>query len=132
MPLPGWLGRLNRSVTNRVTRPFAGRLPGFAILTHAGRRTGRSHQTPVNIFRSGEGFVIALTYGRDTDWVRNVMAADGCIVLTRGSTIRLRDPHIVTDPRAMLVPAVIRPLLRVANVTQFLELRPEAARTETE
>jgi deazaflavin-dependent oxidoreductase (nitroreductase family) len=132
MPLPGWLGRFNRRVTNRVTRPFAGRLPGFAILTHTGRRTGRSHRTPVNIFRSGEGFVIALTYGRDTDWVRNVMAAGGCMVLTRASTFRLRDPHIVTDPRAMLVPSSIRPILRMANVTQFMELRPDASRGETE
>jgi hypothetical protein len=84
----------------------------------------------VNIFRSGEGFVIALTYGCDTDWVRNVLAAGGCIVLTRASTFRLHDPRIVTDPRAMLVPAPIRPVLRMTNVTQFMKLRPEATGTE--
>ena len=132
MPLPEWLGRFNRSITNRVTRPFAGRLPGFAILMHTGRRTGHSHRTPVNIFRSGERFVIALTYGRDTDWVRNVMASGSCIVLTRASTIRLHDPRIVTDPRAMLGPSPIRPILRMANVNQFMELWPDASRGETE
>jgi hypothetical protein len=77
----------------------------------------------VNIFRSGESYVVALTYGRDTDWVRNVMAAGGCVVLTRARTIRLHDPRIATDPLATLVPTPIRPILRLTRVTQFMVLR---------
>lgn len=123
MPLPGWLGRFNRNVTNRVTRWFAGRLPGFAIVTHTGRRTGRRYRTPVNIFRSGDAYVIALTYGRDRDWVRNVMAAGGCDVEARGAALHLEDPRIMTDVNATLVPVPIRPILRVARVTEFMELK---------
>ena len=54
MPLPKRLARFNRHVTNPVLRHVAGRLPWFAILTHVGRRTGRRHRIPVNLFR-GEG-----------------------------------------------------------------------------
>jgi deazaflavin-dependent oxidoreductase (nitroreductase family) len=122
MPLPDWLGRFNRTVTNRIVRSFAGRLPGFAILTHTGRRSGRRYRTPVNIFRSGDGFVIALTYGRERDWVRNVMAAGGCDVKTQGAALYLQDPHIVTDVSQTLVPGLVRPILKAVGVTEFMKL----------
>ena len=76
----------------------------------------------MNIFRSGEGYVIALTYGPDTDWVRNVMASGACVVQTRGSSVRLGDPRIVTDPDASLVPAPVRPILKALRVTRFVQL----------
>ncbi|MFG1711043.1 nitroreductase family deazaflavin-dependent oxidoreductase [Nonomuraea sp. M3C6] len=78
MPLPEAVARFNRTVTNRVTMPFAGRLPGLAVVHHKGRRSGRSYKTPVSIFRRPDGYVAALTYGPDRDWVKNVIAAGGC------------------------------------------------------
>jgi deazaflavin-dependent oxidoreductase (nitroreductase family) len=126
VPLPGWLARFNRRATNRLTGSFAGRLPGFAIITHEGRRSGRRHRTPVNIFRSGDDFVIALTYGRQRDWVRNVMAAGGCEIETQGITLHLRDPLIVTDASQTLVPFPVRPILRAIGVTEFMKLSPLA------
>jgi deazaflavin-dependent oxidoreductase (nitroreductase family) len=124
MPLPDWLAQMNRSVTNRITRPVAGRLPGFAVVVHTGVRTGKRYRTPVNLFRSGDRYVIALTYGRERDWVKNVLAAGGCEVETRGKTIRLTGPRIVRDERQTMVPAAIRPGLRAMNVDEFLELQP--------
>ena len=73
-----WLARINIVLTNRITSRFAARLPGFGILTHVGRKSGRVYRTPVNVFRVPEGFLIALTYGRESEWVRNVLAAGGC------------------------------------------------------
>jgi deazaflavin-dependent oxidoreductase (nitroreductase family) len=122
MPLPSWLARFNRGITNRVTRPVAGRLPGFAIVRHRGRRTGRLYRTPVNLFRRGDSVVIALTYGPDRDWVRNVLAAGECTVETRGRVLQLKGPRLVTDPHRGLVPAPVRPILRAIGVTQFLVL----------
>ena len=46
MALPKGLARFNRVVTNRVVGPFAARLPGFAIVTHVGRRSAASTPTP--------------------------------------------------------------------------------------
>jgi hypothetical protein len=35
---------------NPIMRPVAKNLPTFAILTHRGRKTGRSYRTPINVF----------------------------------------------------------------------------------
>jgi deazaflavin-dependent oxidoreductase (nitroreductase family) len=124
MPLPKGLARFNRVVTNRLVGPFAARLPGFAIVTHVGRRSGREHSNPVNLFRSGDRYVIALTYGADSQWVRNVLAAGDVHVLTRGRTIHLVELEVVHDERQSLVPPPVRPILRAANVSDFMLLRP--------
>jgi deazaflavin-dependent oxidoreductase (nitroreductase family) len=123
MPLPKGLARFNRVVTNRVVGPFAARLPGFAIVTHVGRRSGREHSNPVNLFRSGDRYVIALTYGADSQWVRNVLAAGEARVLTRGRSVRLVEPEVVHDPSRALVPAPVRPILGAASVSDFMLLR---------
>jgi deazaflavin-dependent oxidoreductase (nitroreductase family) len=123
MPLPKRLARFNRVVTNRVTGPFAARLPGFAIVRHVGRRSGREHANPVNLFHHGDRYVIALTYGADSQWVRNVMAAGDVRVRTRGRTIHLVEPEIVHDPTQSHVPAPIRPILRALGVSDFMVLQ---------
>jgi deazaflavin-dependent oxidoreductase (nitroreductase family) len=123
MPLPKRLARFNRVVTNPIVRHVAGRLPGFAIVNHVGRRSGRVYRSPVNLFRHGDRFVISLTYGADSQWVRNVLAAGEADVDTRSRRLHLVDPEIVHDPDQSLVPAAIRPILRAVNVTDFMLLR---------
>jgi deazaflavin-dependent oxidoreductase (nitroreductase family) len=54
-----------------------------------GGRTGQRYETPVNVFPTDDGYVFALTYGPNTDWVRNVLAAGSCELRKRGQTIRL-------------------------------------------
>jgi deazaflavin-dependent oxidoreductase (nitroreductase family) len=105
-------------VTNRVLGPAARRLPGFAIVHHVGRRSGRAFTTPVNLFRHGDEYVIALTYGADSQWVRNVLAAGAFEVETRGRIVRLANPVIVHD--RTLVPAGVRQVLGLINVGEFL------------
>ena len=122
MPLPKTLARFNRRVTNRVLGRFAGHVPGFAIVTHTGRRSARTYRTPVNLFRSGDTYVIALTYGADAQWVRNVEAAGGCELETRGARIRLVEPRIVHDPRRTRVPAPVRLPLAAIDVSDFMLL----------
>ena len=123
MPFPTWVARLNRRFTNRLVRSIAGRVPFWAIVRHTGRRSGASYRTPVTLFRRDGRYVIALTYGRDRDWVKNVLAAGGCEVETRGRTVQLTDPRIITDEERSLVPPVIRVFLKLLRVTEFMELR---------
>jgi deazaflavin-dependent oxidoreductase (nitroreductase family) len=123
MPLPKRLARFNRVVTNPVLQHAAKRLPGFAVVHHVGRRSGRAHSNPVNLFHHGDRYVIALTYGKDSQWVHNALAAGGIDVQTRGKRIHLTDPEIVHDPSAELVPAPVRPFLRALNVSDFMLLR---------
>lgn len=122
MPIPNAVARFNRTVTNRVTRPFAGRLPGFAIVHHTGRKSGRHYRTPVNIFPRHDGYIAALTYGPDRDWVRNVIAAGGCELEIRGKTLRVGEPEIVHDPARSDMPPGVRQFLGLIGVTDFLRL----------
>jgi len=123
VPIPKQIARFNTKVTNHVTRPFAAHLPGFAIVRHAGRRSGQIYETPVNMFRSGADYVIALTYGADSQWVKNVMAAGGCEVRTRGHTVRLTSPRVFSDPTRRAVPAAVRLPLQLLDVSDFMSLR---------
>ncbi|WP_033289968.1 nitroreductase family deazaflavin-dependent oxidoreductase [Amycolatopsis jejuensis] len=125
MVLPERIARFNRVVTNRVTKPVADKLPGFGVLIHRGRRSGKEFRTPLNIFRSADGFVVALTYGPDTDWVRNVFAAGGAEIITRGRKYRVHDPELVHDETRRPMPPGVRQFLGLVGVTDFLMLKRE-------
>ena len=131
MPLPRRLAAFNARVTNRLTGPFAAWLPGFAVVEHVGRRSGRPYRTPVNLFHDGERYVIALTYGQQSEWVQNVLAAGGCTVRTRGKRITVGSPDVFVDRRRRVVPWPVRRVLGLLDVTEFLALdlaQPRRAR----
>jgi len=64
---------LSTRVFNPLTRLVAGRLPGLGVLTHTGRRTRRRYRTPLLVLRRGDDYVVALWYGSDVHWVKNVL-----------------------------------------------------------
>ena len=110
-------------VINPVTRRFAGRLPGFGVVTHTGRRSGRSYRIPINVFRRADQFVFALTYGSRVDWVQNVLAAGRCELLVLGRNFHLEQPNLIVDPEASLTPMPIRLFLRLLRVREFLMMK---------
>lgn len=112
-----WVAAFNRTILNPITSRFANRLPGFGILTHEGRKSGRLYRTPVNVFRAPDGFLIALTYGRDSEWVRNVLSAGGCQLETRRLLYQLSAPTIVHD-----FPLPVRMILWIVGANDFMQL----------
>lgn len=123
MPLSRSIARANRKITNPITRRFAGRLAPFAILVHTGRTSGKTFRTPIMAFPIGDSFVIALTYGRGTDWEKNVRSAGQCELIYRGKTWTLTNPRIVTrDSVRMAFPAIVRLVLRANQVNDVLLL----------
>src|ERR1700724_3030090 len=122
-----WVTPLNLLVRNRIASRFAPRLPGFGILTHVGRKSGRVYRTPVNVFRAPGGFLIALTYGRESEWVKNVLAAGGCELETRGVRYHLSAPAIVHDPTRRRFPLAVRIVLRLIGATAFMQLSTSRA-----
>ena len=122
MPASRNVARFNRRVTNRITGRFADRLPGFAIVHHVGRTSGRAFSTPINAFRDGNDYIIALTYGSDSDWVKNVLATGGCEIVTRGQRIRLTNPRIITDEGRQWAPPFVRQVLGLINAPQYMRL----------
>jgi len=117
-----WLAKINIVFTNRITSLFAGWLPGFGILTHVGRKSGKVYRTPVNVFRASTGFIIALTYSRQCEWVKNLLAAGGCELKTRGKKYQLSAPHVVHDPTRRRFPIPARLVLRIVGADEYMEL----------
>jgi deazaflavin-dependent oxidoreductase (nitroreductase family) len=128
MPAPRWLARANKRLTNRLLGPLARYLPGFGVVVHRGRKSQRHYRTPVNVFVRGNRYVFALTYGPQSDWVRNVLAQGGCTLETRGRTLQLTRPRLFHDAQRHSVPPFVRLILGAAGVYDFLELaRAEVA-----
>src|ERR1700758_4728879 len=117
-----WLARINIAFTNRITGLFAGWLPGFGILTHVGRKSGKVYRTPVNVFRAPNGFVIALTYSSQSEWVKNVLAAGGCELKTRGKKHQLSRPKVGGVPTRWQFPIPVRAVLHVVGADEYMEL----------
>jgi len=104
-PLLAFARPFTTAVVNRLTRLFAGHLPGFAIVDYRGRRSGKAYRTPMNVFRDGDDYVFALTYGSDAQWVKNVLAAGECDLEVRGKRVHLIEPELFADPSRHLMPA---------------------------
>ena len=127
MPAPRTMARFNRRFTNRLALKVAGYLPGFAIVSHVGRKSGSAYRTPVNAFRTVDGYIIALTYGAESDWVKNVLAAGSCELLTRGRRVRLINPRINTDQRKVWAPLPVKLILDLIDAPQYMRLSSERA-----
>jgi deazaflavin-dependent oxidoreductase (nitroreductase family) len=123
MPIPHWVTRVNRAVTNPLMGLVSDRVPPLATLHHVGRTSGRRYRTPVMAFRTPRGMVIALTYGPDVQWLHNIDATGGARLVRGGRVLVLDDPvRLRGDAGSRLVPAPVRAALRALHVDEFVEL----------
>lgn len=134
MPLPRAVALANRYLTNPLLRPLAGRVPPFVLVEHRGRSSGKPFRTPVFAFAEGRDgdLLVALTYGPDVDWLKNLRAAGGGTVVVRGRSHRIGQPtvhHGLGQNRAFPLP--VRALLGRTDIAQFARLprRPAADAT---
>src|SRR6266568_1896157 len=96
-------------VLNPLIVKLAGR-PHFrmaAQIQHVGRRSGRTYTTPVSARRTDDMVVIALTFGNQSDWSRNVRSAGRASIRIEGEGYDVTQPHIMSREEA-------RPLVRAA------------------
>ena len=119
MPLSRGLARFNRVVTNRISRPLAGWLPSFAVIVHRGRKSGAEYRTPVNAWLGEGDVIVALTYGRDTDWLKNLTAADGGEIVAGRKTYRVGQPQLIGPEGMSRMPALAKPIPRSIDVDEF-------------
>ena len=133
MPIPKVVGQWNRVGLNPVTKRIAPWMPGLGVIVHRGRRSGKVYETPVNVFASRGGYVLALTYGTETDWVKNVLAAGGCELRTRGQVFHLTAPRLFHDENRRDIRPLERHVLRVLGVADFLsfETAPTTASAQS-
>jgi deazaflavin-dependent oxidoreductase (nitroreductase family) len=111
-------------VFNRFSRHFVHWLPNFAIIGYPGRKSGKWYRTPMNVFRDGDSYVFALTYGSDVQWVQNVLAAGEADLQIRNRKIHVIDPELFEDPTRHLMPLIVRLVLGFARVSEFLRMWP--------
>lgn len=108
---------------NPVSRHVTGWLPFFGTLIYRGRTTGKRYRTPMNVFRRGDHYLFALTYGADVQWVKNIVATGTCEMQTMGRVVRLVEPEVFVDPARREMPALVRVVLGLMRVTEFLRMR---------
>jgi deazaflavin-dependent oxidoreductase (nitroreductase family) len=122
--LPHWLARLNLRFSNVFMRPLAARLPWFVVLEHVGRTSGTVRRTALMAFhRRPDRWVMALTYGTEVQWLRNVEAAGGGRLLSQGRWVEVVEPRRFRDAARSSVPLLVRPMLAILNVSDFVEMR---------
>lgn len=68
--------------------------------------------------------MVALTYGADSDWVKNVLAASECGLTTRGQTHRFQSPRIYRDETRQDVRRFERTVLKLLRFVDFMEPQP--------
>jgi len=115
---------MNKHCTNKLLIHIAGKRFGhFAVLTHAGRKTGKLYRIPIIAEPVENGFIFALTYGKKVDWAANVLAAAGCSLLWKNAEYALCNPEFIDRQTGLKAfPALIRAGLRLAGIQDFLRL----------
>lgn len=122
-PLSRRVARFNKTFTNRLFAPLAGRVPPWVIVEHRGRRSGRIYRTVVCAFPRGRDLLFALTYGPDADWVRNVIRSGGARVKSRGRWQNYAKSELFQDgPGLRLLPSLLRPAMSAAGIRSVLRL----------
>ena len=115
----------NKHFLNHLTGRFANASRGpFALVQHVGRRSGRVYETTIMVAPTTGGFVIALTYGPDVDWYRNVVAAGKCEIKWHGKAypITKLEPLDKSIGRRAF-PQPLRTILTILGTSQFLTMK---------
>jgi deazaflavin-dependent oxidoreductase (nitroreductase family) len=90
------LKRANRRWFNPLVLRFAGHAPWpVARIEHRGRSTGAFRATPVLAWPVAGGFVVAMPYGTDVDWAKNLLHAGEGVLQYQGVRYRVGNPRIV-------------------------------------
>ncbi|MGB3708537.1 nitroreductase family deazaflavin-dependent oxidoreductase [Gordonia sp. (in: high G+C Gram-positive bacteria)] len=112
MKVPHIVARANKYVTNPIQGLWAGRIAPWAIVHHVGRRSNRAYTTPVIAFVKDGRLSIALNYGENSDWVKNVLAAGEFTLEQSGKKIEIAGVRVIpSDSPDIVKPARIPAML---------------------
>jgi len=109
MLVPPALERFQIKYMNPLMRPFSKWMPGFAVIKHRGRTSGKDYETIVTAYREGNVLAIGLIHGK-TNWVKNVLAAGEADI-----RVGRKDLHL-TNPRVLPVGTVDPTLPRISQM----------------
>ena len=123
MPLPGWLGTVNKHVFNKRELRNGVR----PVLHHIGRTSGSEYHTPLATFpittvSGDQSYLFVMNYGHSSDWVRNVLASGHARLQISGRAIELDTPHVLSIDEATALAPTIKPPPRFVRVTEVLHM----------
>ena len=128
MKLSRGVAHFNKRVTNRIQGLYAWLVPPWAVILHRGRRSGRQYRTPLFAFRRGRILIIALLYGEESEWLRNLRGGGGH-VLRAGRTFVVGPPEVVPTREAGSLLSRLSPperaYCRLAEKLAMLELEEQ-------
>ena len=128
MKLSRGVAHFNKRVTNRIQGLYAWLVPPWAVILHRGRRSGRQYRTPLFAFRRGRLLIIALLYGEESEWLRNLRSGGGH-VLRAGRTFVVGPPEVVPTREAGWLLSRLSPpervYCRLAEKLAMLELEEQ-------
>lgn len=127
MTYPRWLARINK----RLFNPGQIRKGKYPVVTHVGRTSGKTYQTPLDAFPTKTGYVLVARYGPESDWVRNILAAGEATLRVDGAEHSLDSPRLVGLDQALDALASGEPPRDFTAADDFLlmDLRSEDRRT---
>jgi deazaflavin-dependent oxidoreductase (nitroreductase family) len=105
---PGWFTRKALTPLLNLLMRLGISAWGSRVLEHQGRRSGTLHHTPVNLLNLDEHEYIVAARG-ETEWVRNVRAAQVKVVLILG---RRRQARTATEVPVEARTDILRAYLR--------------------
>jgi deazaflavin-dependent oxidoreductase (nitroreductase family) len=118
-----------RQFNRRFNNPRMLRLAGaagsrLAVVRHVGRRSGRPFATPIGVLPMGDDFLAILSYGSDTDWMRNIRAAGSAELVSDGQKYQVSAGQVIGRADALpYVPKEQLPFVRLFGVNDFLVLQ---------
>lgn len=130
MKIPDGVRTFNKHYLNRLTGKLArAGLSPFGMVYHVGRRSAKQYETPIWVFPSEGGFIIALTYGTHVDWYRNVLSAGQCRILYHHQEYAIKSIEPLERAAALpLFPRFVGTVLRLIGMQDFVRMayQPQA------
>jgi hypothetical protein len=123
--LPANIREFNKRYTNpMMLRSVAnGERGNLGVIIHRGRTSGREYSTPVRIDEIADGFLVPLPYGTDTDWLKNIQAADGATIRFQGQDVAVNQPEIIDTATALaLLPPSSGVAARMLRIKSYVRL----------
>jgi deazaflavin-dependent oxidoreductase (nitroreductase family) len=103
MKLSRRVARFNKLINNPIQGVYSWLVPPWSVIVHRGRRSGRQYRTPLLAFKRDRTLVIALLYGDQSDWLRNLKAGGGGYVIRGGRTFGVGEPRVIDTSDATVL-----------------------------
>ena len=96
MPIPDRIRYVNKRFTNKIMMLIAGKKGSpIALIRHWGRKSGKPYEIPILVVQRDKQLFFALTYGKNVDWYRNILATEKAELRLNGLWIPLYQPRIL-------------------------------------